>query len=136
MTGAIRRISPSPAVGLSKMRCPVWYDEYSLKVGASLRASIEKGLKESKKCVLVLSPNFLSNSGWTKTEFDSVFTRQILEGSDVVLPVWCGVTKRQIYEYSPSLPDRVAVQWEEGIEEVLRKLHRAIEPPIANYGRV
>jgi len=118
------------------MRCPVWYDEYSLKVGASLRASIEKGLKESKKCVLVLSPNFLSNSGWTKTEFDSVFTRQILEGSDVVLPVWCGVTKRQIYEYSPSLPDRVAVQWEEGIEEVLRKLHRAIEPPIANYGRV
>jgi hypothetical protein len=75
------------AIGLSKMRCPVWYDEYSLKVGASLRGSIEKGLKESKKCVLVLSANFLSNTGWTKTEFDSVFTRQILEGSDVVLPV-------------------------------------------------
>ena len=31
------------ALGLSKMRCPVWYDEYSLKAGTSLRASIEKG---------------------------------------------------------------------------------------------
>lgn len=115
------------------MRCPVWYDEFSLKVGTSLRASIEKGLKECKKCVLVLSPNFLSNTGWTKTEFDSVFTRQILEGSDVVLPVWCGVTRVQKYEYSPSLLDRVAVPWDAGIEEVVRRLYRAIEPPISNY---
>ncbi len=121
------------ALGLSRMRCPVWYDEYSVKVGDSLRASVEKGLKESKKCVLILSSNFLSNTGWTKTEFDSIFTRQILEGSDVVLPVWCGVTKQQIYEYSPSLLDRLAVNWDLGIDEVLRKLHRAIEPPISNY---
>jgi TIR domain len=121
------------ALGLSKMRCPVWYDEYSVKVGDSLRASVEKGLKESKKCVLILSPNFLSNTGWTKTEFDSIFTRQILEGSNVVLPVWCGVTKQQVYEYSPSLLDRLAVRWDEGLDEVLRKLYRAIEPPLSNY---
>ncbi|HVC80630.1 MAG TPA: toll/interleukin-1 receptor domain-containing protein [Chloroflexota bacterium] len=115
------------ALGLSKMLCPVWYDEYSLKVGDSLRKNIEKGLKECKKCVLIISQNFLNNSGWSKTEFDSVFTRQILEGSDVVLPVWCGVTKQQVYDYSPSLLDRVAVSWDEGIDDVLRKLYRAIE---------
>ncbi len=124
------------AIGLNKMRCPVWYDEYSVKVGDSLRASVEKGLKESKKCVLILSPSFLSNTGWTKTEFNSIFTRQILEDSNVVLPVWCGVTKQQIYDYSPSLLDRVAVRWEEGLEEVLRKLYRAIEPPLSNYSLV
>jgi len=124
------------ALGLSKMRCPVWYDEYSLKVGDSLRASTEKGLKECKKCVLILSPHFLGNTGWTKTEFDSVFTRQILEGSNVVLPVWCGVTKQQVYEFSPSLADRLAVRWDEGIEEVLRKLYRAIEPPLSNYQKL
>lgn len=124
------------ALGLLKLSCPVWYDEYSLRVGDSLRARVEKGLKESKKCVLVLSPNFLSNTGWSKTEFDSIFTRQVLEGSNVVLPVWCGVTKQQIYEYSPSLLDRLAVQWDEGIDEVLRKLYRAIEPPLSLYTRV
>jgi hypothetical protein len=124
------------AIGLIKQRCPVWYDEYSLKVGDSLRASVEKGLKESKKCVLILSSNFLSNTGWTKREFDSIFTREILESSNVVLPVWSGVTKQQIFEYSPSLLDRLAVQWDEGIDEVLRKLNRAIEPPLSMYTRV
>jgi hypothetical protein len=124
------------ALGLSKKRCPVWFDEYSLKVGDNLRTSIERGLKECKKCVLVLSPNFLKNSGWTRTEFDSVFTRQMLENLDVVLPVWCGVTKEQVYEFSPSLALRVAVLWQEGeggLNEVLRKLLHAIEPPITNY---
>jgi hypothetical protein len=121
------------ALGLSKMRCPIWYDEYSLKVGESLRTSVEKGLKECKKCVLIISPHFLKNTGWTKTEFDSVFTRQIIEGSNVVLPVWCGVTKQQVYEYSPSLLDRLAVEWDQGLEQVLAKLYRAIEPPLSNY---
>jgi hypothetical protein len=64
---------------LSRLMCPVWYDEYSLRVGASLRKSIEAGLKETRNCIVILSPNFLSNDGWGKAEFDSVFTREILE---------------------------------------------------------
>ena len=43
------------------------------------------------------------------------------------------MTKQQIYDYSPSLLDKLAVRWEEGIEEVLRKLRRAIDPPPSNY---
>ena len=115
------------AVYLQKMLCPVWYDEFSLKVGDSLRDSIEKGLKECHKCVLVLSPNFLSNKGWTKKEFDSIFTRELLEESRVVLPVWYQVTKHQVYDYSPSLLNVKGLDWNTvGEEEVCRKLHRAI----------
>lgn len=115
------------AVNLQKMLCPVWYDEFSLKVGDSLRESIEKGLKECKKCVLVLSPNFLSNNGWTKREFNSVFTREILEETTLVLPVWYQVTKEDVYDYSPSLLDVKALDWEQlGEDEVCRQLQRAI----------
>jgi hypothetical protein len=115
------------AITLQKMLCPVWYDEFSLKVGDSLRESVEKGLKECKKCILVLSPQFLSNNGWTKREFNSIFTREILENSRLVLPVWLGVTKEQVYNYSPSLLDVKAVIWEESKQEdVCRQLHRAI----------
>jgi hypothetical protein len=114
------------AVGLQKLMCPVWYDEFSLKVGDHLRESIERGLKEARKCVLVLSPNFFSNSGWTKTEFNSIFTREILEQKSVVLPVWYKVTPKDVYEYSPSLADRVGLNWDRGADEVIRQLHRAI----------
>jgi hypothetical protein len=75
------------AMELSKLMCPVWYDEYSLKIGQSLRSSIEKGLKETKKCVVILSPNFFANKGWGKSEFDSIFTREIIQKRNVMLPV-------------------------------------------------
>jgi hypothetical protein len=56
-----------------------------------------------------------------------VFTREILEEVRVVLPVWHGVTKQQIYEYSPSLLDVKGLDWETlGEEEVCRQLHMAI----------
>ncbi len=114
------------AIRLTTMMCPVWYDEYSLKPGSSLRHSIETGLKECKKCVLILTPNFLVNAGWTKTEFNSIFTREILEKSNVVIPIWHGVTAREVYEYSPSLADKVAIQWSKGIDEVSRLIYNSV----------
>lgn len=119
-------VAASIALGLTKLMCPVWYDEFSLRVGDHLRESIERGLKESKKCILVLSANFFSNNGWTKTEFNSTFTREILEQSSVVLPVWYKVTSKEVYEYSPSLADRVGLNWDIGADEVIRRLYRAI----------
>lgn len=37
-------IARKMAIGLQRMLCPVWYDEFSLNVGDNLRESIEKGL--------------------------------------------------------------------------------------------
>ena len=112
---------------MQKLMCPVWYDEYSLKVGDSLREEIEKGIKECNKCILILTPNYLSNQGWGKQEFDSVFTRELIETKKVILPVWHGITKNHVYEYSPALADRVAVNWQEGVAAVARKLKQALE---------
>ncbi len=112
---------------LVRLMCPVWYDEYSLKVGDSLRASIEKGLKEARKCIIVLSPNFLSNEGWSKAEFDSIFTREILEKTNVILPVWHNVGATEIYEYSPRLADKVGLPSSLGVEELARRLSGAVK---------
>lgn len=106
--------------------CPVWYDEYSLRVGDSLRESIERGLKECERCILVITPNFLGNTGWTKVEFNSIFTREILERRNIVLPIWHNVTPQQVFDYSPSLADRIAVNWSKGAEEVAKALLRVL----------
>jgi len=107
---------------LTKNHCIVWYDEYSLKVGDSLRENIERGLRESRKCIVVLSPHFLSNAGWGRAEFDSVFTREILEQENVILPVWLNVGVREVYEYSPRLADKVGLPASLGAAEVARRL--------------
>ena len=117
------------AINLQNMLCPIWYDEFSLEVGDSLRESIEKGLKECRKCILILSPNFLSNNGWTKKEFDSIFTRELIEEQKLVLPIWYNVTKQDVYNYSISLPDIKGLDWVKlGEEEVCRQLYRKIMP--------
>ena len=115
------------ATALESMLCPVWYDEYSLSVGDSLRESIEKGLMDCHKCILILTPNFLNNNGWTKTEYNSIFTRELVEKQKRILPVWNNVSAKEIYKYSPTLADRVAVNWSSGLDEVVRKLMRSID---------
>lgn len=117
------------AIKLSSMLCPVWFDEFSLRIGASLRESIERGIRETRKCVLILTPEYISNSGWTKTEFSSVFTRELVNWEKVVLPVWDRVSPKEVYEYSPSLADRFALHWSLGVDEVARRLYREILEP-------
>jgi TIR domain len=114
------------AAQLQKMLLFVWYDEYSLIAGQSLRASIERGLRDCQKCVLVLSPNFLSNEGWSKAEFDSVFTRELVDEADVIIPIWHNVTRRNVYDYSMRLADKVAIPSSLGIEEVARQVTNAV----------
>lgn len=115
------------ALNLQRKICPVWYDEFSLKLGDNLRETIERGLRECKKCVLILSPNFLGNRGWGKKEFESIFTREILEDSRLVLPIWCGVSKREVYDYSPSLLNVKGIDWQAlGEDEVCRQIYLAI----------
>jgi len=115
------------AIELSKLLCPVWYDEFSLKVGDSLRANIEKGLKETKKCVIILSPNFFTNGGWGKAEFDSIYTREIVEEENVILPVWHNVGAKEVYDYSPRLADKVGLNSAEGVPALARKLAEVIK---------
>ena len=121
------KVAEPIAVGLQKLICPVWYDQFSLKVGDSLRESIESGIKESNTCVVILSKAFFSNRGWTKAEFDSIYTKEIIEKKRVMLPVWVDVKKEDVYDYSPRLADRVGVPFELGIDEVVRRLYNAIQ---------
>jgi len=114
------------AVGLAGLRCPVWFDEFSLRVGDRLRESIERGLREARKCVLIITPNFIENRGWAREEFNSIFTRELVDKADVILPIWHNVTRDAVFEFSPVLANRFAVDWNVGVEEVVRRLRKAI----------
>lgn len=125
------------AQGLNSRLCYVWYDEFSLKVGDSLRFEIEKGLKEAKKCILILTPEFINNPGWVKTEFNSIFTREIILNENIILPIWFNVSRIDVYNFCPSLADKFALIWPDPnlmsesehknqIEILISKIHLAI----------
>jgi hypothetical protein len=84
----------------------VWYDEFELSIGASLRRTIDRGIASSRFGVIVLSASFFGK-GWTNYELDGLATKAV-SGEQVLLPIWHEVTKKQVLDYSPSLADKVA----------------------------
>jgi len=84
----------------------VWYDEFELKIGDSLRQKIDKGVANSRFGVVVISTAFFGK-GWPNYELDGLVTRAV-GGEQVILPVWHNVTKQQVIKYSPSLADKLA----------------------------
>jgi hypothetical protein len=98
----------SPLVNaLSKAGLKIWYDEFELRVGDSLRRSIDRGLSSSRFGIVVLSPAFFARN-WPQYELDGLVARE-MQGTRVVLPLWHRVTKEDVMKYSPSLADRIAL---------------------------
>ena len=84
----------------------VWYDEFSLRIGDSLRRKIDQGLANSRVGLVVLSQAFIEK-GWTNYELDGIVTRAVT-GEQVLLPIWHKLSKQEVMAFSPSLADKVA----------------------------
>ncbi len=57
------------ALELRSRGLKIWYDNFTLTIGDSLRRSIDRGLGHSKFGVVILSPNFFSKE-WPQKELD------------------------------------------------------------------
>jgi len=110
---------------LSEKGLNVWYDEFELSLGDSLRDSIDEGLTESNYGIVVLSEVFFEKK-WTQYELNSLVSRHF-EEDKVILPVWYDVDRSDIVEHSPMLADLLAVNVdEETISEVAEEIHDEI----------
>ncbi len=94
----------------------VWFDDFSLAVGDSLRRSIDHGLSRSRFGVVVISLHFL-NKEWPQKELDGLVAREV-DGAKVILPVRHNITADQVRAYSPILADRLAALSSSGLEKV------------------
>jgi hypothetical protein len=84
----------------------VWYDDFQLKIGSSLRRSIDTGIAKSRFGIIVISETFFAK-GWPQYELDGIVSRTV-SGEQNILPIWHNITKQQILDKSPSLADKVA----------------------------
>lgn len=112
---------------LREHRVEVWYDEFALRPGDSLRRAIDKGLASSRLGVVVLSPSFFAKS-WPHWELDGLVQRELAATDPVIIPVWHGVTHADILSYSPPLADKVAIPSSGGPDEVARRLLEIVHP--------
>ncbi|MFD3517394.1 toll/interleukin-1 receptor domain-containing protein [Streptomyces sp. NPDC058657] len=92
---------------LSSIGLKVWYDEFSLSVGDSLSASIDRGLSGAKYGVVILSPSFLKKP-WPEYELRSLVALEAGKPKRII-PIWHNVTREAVLKYSPHLADKFAL---------------------------
>jgi hypothetical protein len=112
---------------LRQHRVEVWYDEFTLVAGMSLRCSIDLGLSKSRCGIVILSPHFFGKS-WPEWELNGLIQRHLSASRILLLPVWHQVTKEMVAAYSPSLADIFAVHSSIGLDEMVRGLLKVIQP--------
>lgn len=94
------------ATALQREGLSVWYDDFELRIGDSLRQKIDAGIARSRFGIVVLSEHFFAK-GWTKYELDGIVSMHT-SGEQGILPIWHKLTKAQVIERSPSLADKIA----------------------------
>lgn len=115
------------AEALADQHVEVWYDEFSLELGDSIRRSIDAGLSQSRFGVIVLSPAFFEKK-WTQYELDGLTEVEMRGHDKVLLPVWHDVTHADVMARSPSLANRKAVLSSDGLDKVLAAILRVVRP--------
>lgn len=115
------------AARLSGAGYDVWFDEFEMVVGDSLRERIDEGLASSRFGVVVLSRQFFEK-GWPQSELNGLFAREMVGAERLILPVWHDVDEEFLASKSPLLADRIGVPshpLDKAVEQVIRAIeHR------------
>lgn len=115
------------AKALQKLGHEIWYDEYSLKLGDSLTAEIDRGLIECDYGVVIFSKSFFSKK-WTQKELAGLVARETSSstGKTIILPIWHDINAEEIKQYSPTLADRIAVSTKGGLKKVVDEIVKVV----------
>jgi len=105
-----------------------WYDEHELRIGDSLRESIDRGLGHSNYGIVVLSPHFFAKR-WPQRELNGLSAREN-HGRKVILPVWFNLSFEDVEKAAPMLADRIAARSQDGIDTVVQRLVKVIRPDL------
>lgn len=119
------------ATRLASLGYRVWFDDFALSLGDSLRRSIDRGLASCRFGVVILSKQFFAKN-WPAYELDGLTTREQSAGKKVIVPLWHGLTRDDVQVYSPTLADRVAAETTLPLDVVAESIAKVLGPPFAS----
>jgi hypothetical protein len=105
--------------------CSVWFDDYELVLGDSLRAKIDDGLRQARVGVVILSRSFFAKR-WPQRELDGLTMRQLAGEDNVILPVLHEIGHDDVRSHSLPLADLVAAKSSDGVDAVADAVVRAL----------
>jgi hypothetical protein len=104
----------------------VWFDQFSLKIGDSIRKKVDQGLSQSLFGIVILSRHFFEKN-WTQYELDGLVSRELSSGEKLILPIWHKLSSEEIRKHSASLAGKLALSTTEmELEDIATEIEKVI----------
>ena len=104
----------------------VWYDEYEIKPGMSIRESVDRGLASCDVGILIFSKWYFKKK-WTIWELNGLI-QKMLNNSAILIPIYFDISHEEIFRISPSLSDIMGIRFANDIKNVAEKVYETIYP--------
>jgi hypothetical protein len=106
----------------------VWFDEWEIRAGDSLRRKMEEGLESSTHFLVLLTPNSL-HKPWVQTEIDAGFVRSV-GGESRFIGVRVGVPVNQLSPFLRTLRcPEINLQSASEVEGLIADIHGVSKKP-------
>lgn len=111
---------------LEELGVSVWFDEVAIRPGRSQSLQMDRGLRQARSGVVLLTAAYLAGRFWTERELGALLHKPTL------IPVLHGVTFHDVAEYSGILPDLAGFTTErDSVRIIAEKIATAILAPEA-----
>ena len=122
------------AEALTALGVSVWYDEFELRIGDSVRRSIDSGITRSKYGLAILSEAYFEKA-WPQRELDGLVAKTTSDKQQILLTIWHEISREAVFDHSPSLADVVALSTvDHRIDEMADKIAAVVRgaslPPV------
>lgn len=111
---------------LNGLELPVWFDKYSISVGASITDQVQKGIEESDMVIFWVTRNFLQ-SNWCRFEMTSYIKRLIEEQIRMIIVLDDDIEIKELPLFLRDIKHirrehRTVIETAEEIEKVIQQM--------------
>jgi vacuolar-type H+-ATPase subunit H len=111
---------------LEDLEVSVWFDEVAIHPGKSQALQMDRGLRQARSGVVLLTPAYLAGRFWTERELGALLHKPTL------IPVLHGVTFNDVADYSGILPDLAGFTTDrDSVRVIAEKIAAAVLAPEA-----
>lgn len=90
---------------LSNLGFNVWIDRKEIASGDSIYSNIQTAISDSEYCIAIIDSQYLSRP-WTLEELNLFHQRELTENSNLIIPIYVGIDKEEVYKKVPWLEGR------------------------------
>ena len=111
---------------LKDQRISVWFDQGSLRMGASFSNSVQEALEHSRYFLLVISPGYL-NSSWANFEMGVALSRSASPMRGRIIPLLIGDVNRDALPHFIAHTNQIVTGEEVNFDKLAENLAAIIE---------